>query len=107
MLPTPHLVEVLLEISEDKSHVLDLLLEVRGAPRLPRRPLRLAEAFQFFRADFRASRRLDLFPDLRSGSVTPSRRVDQSRLLHWKRTVRRNAIRRFLTLTQSRTKRCA
>ena len=102
--PPPHLVEVLLEVSEYKSHVLDLLLEVRRAPLLSRCSFRLAQPLQFFRADFRPRGRLDLLPDLRS--CTPSRRVDgvdRSRLLHWKRTVRRNAIRRFLTLTQSLT----
>ena len=117
VLPASHLVEILLEVPKHQRHIFYFFLEVRRAPLLSRCSFRLAEALELLGADFRASRGLDLLPDLRWGASTaygartPSRRhvdgVDRSRLLHWKRTVRKNAIRRFLTLTQSRTSRCA
>ena len=108
VLPASHFIKIFFKISEHQRHIFYFFLEVRGPPLFASGPLRLAQSFELLGADFRPRRGFDLLPDLRS--CTPSPRVDgvdRSRLLRWKRTVRRNAIRRFLTLTQSRTSRCA
>ena len=107
VLPASHFIKIFFKISEHQRHIFYFFLQVRGPPLLPRRPLRLAEALEFFGADFSSGSGLDLLPDLRAWRIDGVRRhvdgVDRSRLLRWKQTVRKNAIRRFRTLTQSLT----